>query len=636
VSLWDAQLEQAERDTGFVAEAASHIFSHPQSFRLAAQPGEYDFDPASGLYGSLRNDGMSILLLSAGTPLSPEILHDIRLSEYLNPVFKSIMSLKPQYLEISLHTADSLLRSYPWFDVRQRLLAGFLKKDFKSAELAFFEKARPEKNTLKKPVWTLAMEQGDKKLGQAICSAPFDSNGMFKGIVAVALSLSKIAGRSFSAIEPQGEIWLFRNGENQIASLDSDSALTPQIQRVVRGLPNKRGSHFEQSADFYVQSSPSKILPLTLISLLRDVQAIKLGLASPAPVTSQSRPWIMGAVGASLLLVLLNSFWVIRAQQGLESSRHQLSQSFSALADLSFDSAFTRRPGDLFERFDNAVRVVKERLELLAAEKRQKAPEIIHATDADPGLCAEAAVDLEMISTRFKVLNCFDASEPVEVCLSKLVKVLAETFQVQRAWFLFYSPAERLLHGSVTGHGVPGETLEKFAIGLNQGGLFERGVGSPQIFWANSIGETPTESDFVNTLISKNILICPLVDLQKVFALLVLGDKTGDFGEQDRNRVATLQEPVSGVVKALMQCEGLRKMDALRHAYCAGLTKVIETPLNRIRGEVQSIYSRLGKLTPYYKHHCETILFEVGRLYEIAREASETNLDSGESVDSRS
>jgi hypothetical protein len=46
----------------------------------------------------------------------------------------------------------------------------------------------------------------------------------------------------------------------------------------------------------------------------------------------------------------------------------------------------------------------------------------------------------------------------------------------------------------------------------------------------------------------------------------------------------------------------------------------------QIRTEVQSIYARLGKLTPYYKQHCETILFEVGKLYEMLREARETEM----------
>ena len=169
VSLLDAELERIERDASFVSDVAAHIFSHPQSFRLAAQPGEYDYDPASRLYGSLRNDGNSILLLSSGTPLNPEILHDIRLSEYLNPVFKSISSLKPHYLEISLYTVDSLIRSYPWFDVQQRLASGVLKKDFKSGELVFFDKTGPEKNPLKKPVWTLALGQGEEKTSFVLC-----------------------------------------------------------------------------------------------------------------------------------------------------------------------------------------------------------------------------------------------------------------------------------------------------------------------------------------------------------------------------------------------------------------------------------------------------------------------------------
>src|SRR5206468_5331036 len=113
---------------------------------------------------------------------------------------------------------------------------------------------------------------------------------------------------------------------------------------VIQSLHKEGGSHVEQLADFYVQSSPSKVIPLKFVSLLRDVQAIELGLASPVPVTSQTRPWIMSGVVASLLLLLLNSFWVVRSQQDLESSRQQLSKSFSALADLKLDAALIQSP----------------------------------------------------------------------------------------------------------------------------------------------------------------------------------------------------------------------------------------------------------------------------------------------------
>ena len=64
-------------------------------------------------------------------------------------------------------------------------------------------------------------------------------------------------------------------------------------------------------------------------------------------------------------------------------------------------------------------------------------------------------------------------------------------------------------------------------------------------------------------------------------------------------------------------------MNQLRREYSVELAKAVEAPLNRIRTEVQSIYTRLGRLTPYYKHHCETILFETGKLYEMLKEIRE-------------
>ena len=97
-----------------------------------------------------------------------------------------------------------------------------------------------------------------------------------------------------------------------------------------------------------------------------------------------------------------------------------------------------------------------------------------------------------------------------------------------------------------------------------------------------------------------------------------------------------LQDAVSRVLTNLLQCEGYRQIDSLRRQYCRELFGLLEEPLNRIRAEVQSIFSRLGKLTPYYKGHCEQILFEVGRLYEIAHEASSLENFSQKSLRERS
>ncbi len=617
----DAELEQTEKETSLIADIASHIFSFPQSFRLAAQPGEYDYDPATGLYTSVRNDGNSVLLLSAASPLNPDILHDIRLSEYLNPVFKSALSLKPTQLEIGLYTVDSLIRSYPWFDPKQRVAAGALKKDFRNGDLPSFDKARPEKNPLRKPVWSFGPgpDEGEK-VTQVSCSVPFDSSGVFRGVIAATLSLNKIAEKSLAGIESPGQVFLVVGKGNQILSTQdsADSTLAAQLEKIIQALP-KEGRHFEQSADVYVLSSTSNILPLRLVSLLPDVQAIKLGLIPPAAVTSRTRPWIMSGVLASLALLLFNCISLVRNQVRLRDFRDELSKSFSALKDLQLDSAFIARSDDLSDALNSAVRAVKKHFEVLTAQGKQGTLEISNVTDN--------SAPLETMSTSFNVLNCFDANRPIQASLSRLLTLLAEVSQTQRIWFMFCSPEQHLLRASEVGHGIPGEALENLAIRLAEGDFFTKVLTSPQVVCTNSWSDLPPDAEPLKRIVSKNLLICPLLDEHVVFGLLFLADKPDDFGEQDRNRLTVLQEPISGVVKGLLQCEGFRKIDRLRREYCAELKNAVETPLNRIRSEVQVVYSRLGRLTPYYKQHCEAILFEIGRLYEIANEASSTDRD---------
>ena len=132
-----------------------------------------------------------------------------------------------------------------------------------------------------------------------------------------------------------------------------------------------------------------------------------------------------------------------------------------------------------------------------------------------------------------------------------------------------YSPSERLLRSYGVGHGVPNEMLETLTIGLRDRGLFGKVLASQQIFYTNSFSDTPIESDVVTKLILRNILICPLVDQQATFALLILGDKTGDFNGQDQNRIGALQEPISRVMRDLLHCEGYRNID-LQDANTAG------------------------------------------------------------------
>ena len=175
------ELERLRQETRAAAELATHIFSNPESYRLAAQPGEYDYDQVTTLYGSVRNDGTSVVFLSAASVLNPEILREIRLSEYLNPIFKTSASLNPLGRSIALYTTDGLVRSYPWFDFKSRIASGALKRSFSVTELPFFAKAMSARNPLKEGVWELVNGGSQSGETQLACAAPFLAGGSFWG-----------------------------------------------------------------------------------------------------------------------------------------------------------------------------------------------------------------------------------------------------------------------------------------------------------------------------------------------------------------------------------------------------------------------------------------------------------------------
>ena len=127
----------------------------------------------------------------------------------------------------------------------------------------------------------------------------------------------------------------------------------------------------------------------------------------------------------------------------------------------------------------------------------------------------------------------------------------------------------------------------------------------------------------MSPVIQRNYLAVPLLDDQRLLGAVVLSDKPSGVSSEDEALLGAMQAVLSKTMQNIYQCDGLSKLNQLRREYCFELAKAVEAPLDRIRTEVQAIYDRLGKLTPYYKQHCETILFEVGKLYEMLREARE-------------
>jgi hypothetical protein len=414
-NLLAAELEQAQHDVVAIAGLATHIFTNPESYRLAAQPSEYGHDETTGIYGSVRNDGLSVVLLSAATSLNPEILRDIRLSEYLNPLFKTVAGINPIYGQISVFTTDSLIRSYPWFEVKCLIASRVLKRDFSAKEIPAFAKAAPPLNPDRRVICEAARADLNGSAAHVVCSAPFFAGDVFRGVVAISIDGNKLARRIFDKADFQRGFALLLGRGNVVLGMSRALEHTlsrPELQKAGQELKNlafKSASgmepvfryqvsgdgNFGRHAGFVWLITSSETIPAKLMAILPEAEIATFARASTG---SLPRRWVLSGTLICGLLLVLNAGWMLRLERNL------------------------------------------------------------------------------------------------------------------------------------------GESARK-------------------------------------------------------------------MGESQR--------------------EGLLKLEMLRREYCLGLSKAVEAPLDKIRVEVQSIYSRLGRLTPHYKQHCETILFEVGKLYEIVREARE-------------
>jgi hypothetical protein len=625
-----SELERVRQETRAAAELATHIFSNPESYRLAAQPGEYDYDQATGLYGSARNDGTSVVFLSAASVLNPEILRAIRLSEYLNPVFKTSASLNPLVRSITLYTIDGLVRSYPWFDFKSRIASGALKRSFSVTELPFFAKAMPARNLSKEGVWEVVSGGSQNGETQLVCAAPFLAGGSFQGAIATEVDAGKLAAQLFKNLEPREALGLLLAGTDRVLGTSRKpesnvklNGLLPAVLKDLRvsGLTGlepllRRLANDERfvgsQAGFLVAASGPAGLPV------KPVLVVPAALAAGqySSLRGANLPvWLLiGAVLACGVL-LADAWWIAETRRNLAESERKLSESFTALSDLNLHSALIAAPphavlGELYPKFDEG---------LLSIQKALEAGPVAPVPEEVAAVTEKVGRDLKQIEHHAAVFCAFGATDSAERNLNRLAAALRSAFEVRLVSFLSYS--ESALRILPQGFGT---SAEEAAIEWKEGSLFDALNGSQGTVSSNTLVLSSEEQQLLSPLIQGGYLAVPLLDDQRLVGAVVLSDKPSGVSAEDEAFLGALQAALSKTIRNIHQCDGLAKLNHLRREYCLELAQAIEAPLDRIRTEVQSIYARLGKLTPYYKQHYETILFEVGKLYEMLREARET------------
>ena len=626
--LLQSELHRVQQQARAAADLATHIFSNPESYRLAAQPGEYDYDQATGLYGSARNDDSSVVFLSAASALNPEILREIRLSEYLNPVFKASTALEPLGRSITLYTADGLVRSYPWFDFKSRIASGALKRSFFVTDLRFFSDAAPSRNPSKEGVWQVSTGQSKGTELHLICAAPFFAGESFRGVIAVEVDAGKLAAQLFGTLEPPGAMGLLIAGDVavlgtsstpgskniELSGLLSDVLNNSRVSGLARLEPLLKRLANNQSfvgaqAGFYLAAGSATGLPI------KPVLVVPEGLIShDGAEGGGGLPWLIIGAGLACGLLLVDAWWIIQTQRNLAESERKLSESFTALSDLNLQSALVTSPqgmlGDLYPRINDGLDSIQKELEEGAGDPT---PEEVAAFPEKVG------VDLKQIEHQVAVFCAFDAADSAQRNLNRLTAVLSSAFDVRTVtFFSYFGSALRNLPI------VASASTKQPMIEWKEGLLFDALSGSHQQVSSNTLVLSAEEQLLLSSVVHGSYLAMPLLDNGRLVGAVVLSDKPSGVTDADEAFLGALQAVLSKAIQNICQCDGLLKLNQLRREYCLELAKALKAPLDRIRAEVQSIYDRLGKLTPYYKQHCETILFEIGKLYEMLREVGET------------
>ncbi len=650
VALFSLSLEKVRIDTKSLADLTTHIFSHPESYRLSAQPGEYDYDEETGIYGSLHNDGMSVAFLSTQTSLTPALLKEFRLSEYLNPVLQTLVRFNPEYTRINLITGDSLQRSYPWFNFKALIKSGALKKDFQSSNLSILVNANPTHNSQHDVVWDVVAANPPEQGNRIWCAAPIFVGDQFHGAIVTEVNPAPLAKKGFLDSGFQGQQAFLLDRANRVlgiglpvdTSVAKGSSGTPQalkdlkfhdsseLERRLAGLPMTE-AYFGRWSGEYLQVLPLSLASLRLVSLLTPSEAEESVAGESARPFLRTRGWAFWIAMAAGLLLSFNSWWIWKHGQGINEMSKKNVSPFGLPRLVSIGSMDTLVPKALTAPAESVVELppLFETDELPQIEETVSfETEIFSAETEDAKAETET---LQSLIHQVCILSCFDAVGPISFHLSHLCETLQRIFFVQRAIIMLYFQEDRTFRTLLESSLIRGEGAAVKSLEINAERFPDSPVESRNVNYSNAPNwALESEKPFCQ-IVKKNYMICPLYYQERLLGAVLLVDKDTDFISADQNLLFELQDSLALTLRNLYQCEGLLKIDQLRRQYCLELSRAVESTLDRIRQEVQVIYTRLVSISPLQKNHCDAILFEVGKLMEVVKEVrdyeSETEVD---------
>ncbi|MFN8455280.1 MAG: ATP-binding protein [Anaerolineae bacterium] len=221
----DEILMRVEADTGQLADFAAFLYNHPQAFGRYPYPNVYKADPDRRMFGSVeQNQNSWMAIFRKGTnekgEVSPEVMGEIYLTEFLDPKFKSVARNNPYAVQLYLNTKSQMTRGMPFVD-GQYLWVNAVEQ-FESGDdvtsYDFYYLADEAHDPARKPVWT-ELYWDPAGLGWMVSSiAPVYRDQELMGVAGIDITLGKMIDQIINVqIQQTGFAFLMSHSGQAIA-----------------------------------------------------------------------------------------------------------------------------------------------------------------------------------------------------------------------------------------------------------------------------------------------------------------------------------------------------------------------------------------------------------------------------------
>lgn len=217
-------LTQVEADTGQLADFAAFLYNHPDNVGRYPDPSVYGPGPNNS-FGSIEPNENSWLMVShfglgSQAEVTPELMAEIYLTEFLDIKFKSIARRNPYAVQLYLNTKSQITRGMPFVDGEYLWLNGPEEFDMqaKLEEFDFYYLADESHNPERRSVWTeLYWDPAGR--GWLVSSiAPVYRQDELMGVVGIDITLQKMIEKIINVqVEETGFAFLMSDSGQAIA-----------------------------------------------------------------------------------------------------------------------------------------------------------------------------------------------------------------------------------------------------------------------------------------------------------------------------------------------------------------------------------------------------------------------------------